>query len=207
MSVFFTSDTHFGHANIIKYANRPELQADDLDQMNQWRSAELKDKRAQQMNARLIAKWNSSVKPLDVVYHLGDFCCYGNDRGVAGMKTKAQEWVAQLNGTIVFILGNHDRNNSLERGLDGALMCAGNRRLWLVHNPAHVDAEVAELMAIDAVLCGHVHTAWHVHDMQTRKGRTIPVVNVGVDVNKYAPISETLGLISKWENERTRNGH
>jgi calcineurin-like phosphoesterase family protein len=81
MRTFFTSDTHFGHANIIKYCNRP------------YKSVE-------QMNEDLILRWNSVVQPGDRVYHLGDFCM--------GRRNQPKIWVPRLNGHIHFIRGNHD---------------------------------------------------------------------------------------------------
>lgn len=55
---FFTSDTHFNHANIIRFCNRP-----------------FKD--VEQMNETLIANWNRVVGTNDIVFHLGDFCLGG----------------------------------------------------------------------------------------------------------------------------------
>jgi len=52
---WFTSDTHFGHFNIIEYCNRPFKTVDE-------------------MNSKLIRFWNERVKPDDIVYFLGDFC-------------------------------------------------------------------------------------------------------------------------------------
>ena len=51
---FFTSDTHFNHANIIKFCNRP-----------------FKD--VEQMNETLIANWNRTVGIDDTVFHLDDY--------------------------------------------------------------------------------------------------------------------------------------
>ena len=56
--IFWTSDSHYFHNNILKYCNRP------------FGSVEA-------MNEALVANWNSVVKPDDHVYHLGDFC-FGN---------------------------------------------------------------------------------------------------------------------------------
>ena len=54
MTIWFTSDTHFDHKNIIKYCNRPFK---DIDEMN----------------AELERRWNAVVAPGDRVFHLGDF--------------------------------------------------------------------------------------------------------------------------------------
>jgi len=76
------SDTHFGHANIIKYADRP------------FRSVE-------EMDNALIKNWNSVVGKQDQVLFLGDFSFAGCD--------KTLEYRNALNGDILFLLGNHDR--------------------------------------------------------------------------------------------------
>ena len=83
MKIFFTSDTHFGHANIIKYCDRPFIDAND-------------------MNEQLIANWNNVVSPDDVVYHLGDFA-FGNEKSVNAI-------MHRLNfAHMHFIKGNHDK--------------------------------------------------------------------------------------------------
>ena len=56
---FFTSDTHFYHANIINFCGRP------------FKNVEV-------MNETLIANWNSVVGADDIVFHLGDFCLGGS---------------------------------------------------------------------------------------------------------------------------------
>lgn len=81
---FFTSDTHFNHANIIRFCNRP-----------------FKD--VNQMNEVLIENWNRVISPGDTVFHFGDFCLGGS-----------LEWtnvLDRLNGKIHLILGNHDMKN------------------------------------------------------------------------------------------------
>ena len=75
--VFFTSDTHFNHTNIIRFCDRP------------FGSTE-------EMNEKLIGNWNSVVGPDDIVFHLGDFCLGGS-----------AEWTKvldRLNGKIYLII-------------------------------------------------------------------------------------------------------
>ena len=57
---FFTSDTHFNHANVVQYDNRPFADEDE-------------------MTHELIQRWNGVVHPGDIVYHLGDFSLSGWD--------------------------------------------------------------------------------------------------------------------------------
>lgn len=85
--IWLISDTHFGHANIIRYCNRPFQSADEMD-------------------AVMIGNWNRLVKPQDHVYHLGDFCF-----GSATLHRVA----AQLPGHLRLILGNHDNQAPIEQ--------------------------------------------------------------------------------------------
>lgn len=84
MNTFFTSDTHFGHANIIKYVNRPFASVQDMDEA-------------------MIANWNRVVDQDDLVYHLGDFAM-----GVPDKSKFAANIRRRLNGRIRLIMGNHD---------------------------------------------------------------------------------------------------
>lgn len=83
MTIYYTSDNHFFHANVIKYSKRP-----------------FKD--VEEMNYQMIKRWNETVKPQDTIYHLGDF----------GFSKPEQNnrIAAQLNGQKFMILGNHDKS-------------------------------------------------------------------------------------------------
>ena len=79
--IFFTSDHHFGHANIIKYSNRPFAHVDE-------------------MNEQLIANWNSTVPKGARVYHCGDIAL-----------CDVRDWEnirRRLNGQIYLLNGNHE---------------------------------------------------------------------------------------------------
>ena len=83
-NVWFTADSHFSHANIIKYCNRPYSDAAS-------------------MNKDMVKRWNACVKKDDIVWHLGDFCL--------GNKKEIEKIFKQLHGNIRIVLGNHDRHN------------------------------------------------------------------------------------------------
>ena len=82
MNIWFTSDHHFGHKNIIKYSNRPFNSIEEMDET-------------------LVNNWNQLVKKTDFVYHLGDFS-FGD----------FEEYEKKLNGNIIFIKGSHDKYNT-----------------------------------------------------------------------------------------------
>ena len=60
--IFFTSDTHFGHENIIKYCKRPFKDVKEHD-------------------AELIRRWNEKVPEDGIVFHLGDVA-FGNHQTI-----------------------------------------------------------------------------------------------------------------------------
>lgn len=76
-----TSDTHFGHANIVKYCNRPE----DHEEL-------------------MIKNWNQMVKPTDTILHLGDVFM-----GKDSFEKFKDNIAPRLNGNKYLILGNHDK--------------------------------------------------------------------------------------------------
>ena len=59
--IWFTSDTHFGHKNILKFCKRP------------WDTVE-------EMVEGLIQNWNRVVGKDDLIFHLGDFAFATNGR-------------------------------------------------------------------------------------------------------------------------------
>lgn len=96
MKIFFTSDLHFGHENVLKFDNRPFQTVEEMDE-------------------ELIRRWNNKVGKGDLVYVLGDMI----------WKTETNEAAAlikKLNGQIILIKGNHDRflhNATAKKALAG----------------------------------------------------------------------------------------
>lgn len=83
---WFTADTHFGHANILRFCERP------------WPSIEEHD-------LGLIELWNSAVAPGDTVFHLGDFAYKMHPREMLKVFNS-------LNGIKHLIRGNHDSSTT-----------------------------------------------------------------------------------------------
>jgi calcineurin-like phosphoesterase family protein len=188
MNVWFTSDLHLGHANIAKYCRRPWFKPDMVDGDGNWVSEEIRDACATNMNAALIQKWNERVKTGDTVFHIGDFCTYGAANGVPGVKRHATEWEEILNGQIIHIRGNHDANNTVKKhALESAMIRFGGKNVFMMHRPPwDPDSHVEVPGNTGIILCGHVHEKWSADQYME-----VPVINVGVDVRNFYPMSKT----------------
>ena len=155
------------------------------------------------MNETIIRNHNNRVDLDDVVYHIGDFCFRNSSGGKEGEGTnnKAKDYYKQLNGQIIFIKGNHDRNNSLKTITERLVIGYGNHRINLVHNP-----EMANFnYKINFV--GHVHEKWKFKRLTLEDGRTTDCINVGVDVNKFMPVTfeELYSGYRKWIKNEFKN--
>jgi calcineurin-like phosphoesterase family protein len=169
---WFTSDTHFGHANILKYCKRP------------WLSVE-------EMNEQLISNWNSVVEPGDLVWHLGDFAM-GDRKQIPFIRSR-------LNGRIHLVQGNHDYSKSLgcfDEIHRTVVIDVDGLKLELAHNPRHLTGAAA------IGFCGHIHELWSYRargsavEEYAASDHYDPefvapcdVFNVGVDVRGYHPMS------------------
>lgn len=162
--IFFISDTHFYHDNIIKYCNRP------------FRNVE-------EMNKTIIENWNSVVKPTDVVYHLGDFTTADY---IPNIKFKdryivtARSLLSKLNGKKILIRGNHDLSKTvcLECGWDRVETEANERGMVLSHKPK----KYINLVNIH----GHIHNQKPFCYLD-ENGKVR--FNVSVDVTSFKPVS------------------
>lgn len=82
---FFISDTHFGHANILKFKRN------DDTPLRPFSTIEEHDE-------FMVESWNKIVRPVDSIYHLGDVVI--NRRCLPILK--------RLNGKKRLVRGNHD---------------------------------------------------------------------------------------------------
>ena len=108
-SVYLIGDTHFDHANIIRYCNRPFPNI-------------------QEMNETIVRNWNETVKDRDTVYFLGDWT-FGR-----GHKP-AKYWVRKLKGHIISIRGAHDWREKDIRFEDFKELPYHGYSFLLIHDP------------------------------------------------------------------------
>ena len=129
---------------------------------------------AKEMDRVLINNYNSIVTDKDIVFIVGDLTMAGNSH-----KDYIRNLLSDLNGQKHLILGNHDQLKPfdyIELGITTvhtALLMPN--QLALVHDPA-----VAEVDKTKTWLCGHIHTLFKMHNY---------IINVGVDVWNYHPVS------------------
>lgn len=175
VNIWFTSDLHFGHRNILKFCARP------------WKSIE-------EMNEGLIKNWNSVVGKDDIIFNLGDFA-FAPDR-------KWKEILKRLNGHHYLILGNHDITRwpgdkimELFEGVSHQMILKiDGRTVYLNHYP-YLCFGGAWRKPENAVyqLFGHVHSGPNCGGTDTnRLVNLFPYqYDVGVDNNDYFPIAWT----------------
>jgi calcineurin-like phosphoesterase family protein len=192
MKRFFTSDTHFGHANIIMYSNRPQLQAGDTyfdiaKKRESWVSKSISFKRAAEMDEALIANWNSKITNEDEVYHLGDFLFGRTDRLIVVLR--------RLNfKKLYFIWGNHDSTMKDFKSILSLYPDLKDRIVFL--------GGLAEITVDgqDIILChyalrvwnGSHHGSWHLYGHSHGSLPDDPhslSFDVGVDCHKLMPLS------------------
>lgn len=161
---FWTSDLHFQHTNVIKYANRPFKTIERMDQV-------------------LIHNINQRATVQDTLVSLGDFMFYGKDRGVVNTKNKPSFYINQINPQVFNIKGNHDRNNKVDSIADIIITQVGPFQVSASHRPSMENPT----NKLPIHLCGHVHQLWKSY---YDKENHILNINVGVDVWNYNPVTD-----------------
>lgn len=165
--IYVCSDTHFNHANILKYepTSRPF-------------------ETVEEMNNTIIKNWNSVVTEEDTVYVCGDM--------FMGPLDKINEILDQLNGKIILVRGNHDTKNRLEYFKEYGIevkdidyISYKGRFFILCHFPI-ASEEFINMVRKDnsevVVLYGHVHS-------NAPTGYVNGTYHVGMDTNNLTPIS------------------
>jgi len=190
MNTWITADTHYLHANVIMYCNRPWQQPSDfyIDAAGRqrWVSYDIAHKRELEMTDALIDNHNARVKKNDLVYHVGDFMFGRTDAEFDAV-------FKRLNGTIVLIKGNHDK------------LASRNRHKFFNYHHSGLHETTIEGQSV--VLCHYAmktwnrahHGSWHLYG---HSHGTLPEdpnslsFDIGVDCHDYMPLS--------WEQIKTK---
>ena len=102
---YFTSDLHIGHDKDFIWKSRGFNSIEEHD-------------------TQILKNWNNTVNYDDTVYILGDLCMSGNEK----------EWnriYENLNGEKIFIIGNHDTSNKIDKYIfDYDMECQGFATLY-----------------------------------------------------------------------------
>lgn len=160
--IYFTSDQHWGHANIIKLCDRPFVSQHAMDDY-------------------MIQAWNDTVSDDDTVYHLGDF-------GFKASVSYLEGIMMRLNGKIILIRGNHDKNT----------LKANNRnpRFVSVHDRLEIDVDGKHIVLDHYPMLewpGSNRGAWqlfgHTHGNIAISRLSPRQAEVGVDLWDFTPIT------------------
>lgn len=184
--IWFWSDPHFYHRNVIKLCDRPFQNLDD-------------------MHKALIKNYNNCVGEDDICIWVGD-CFFASGK-------RARDIMSQLNGKKIIVLGNHDRGyqSMMNIGFDWACyemwLPVAHTAVQIKHYPMRpswwqimkfklfqkYNMRYLERRPVDR---GQFLIHGHTHQKDTFRGRQI---HVGVDSNNFRPIS--LGQIEKYIRE------
>lgn len=179
MGLFFTSDWHIGHKNILTFCERP-----------------FKD--VEEMQECFIDNYNSVVTNKDEVWFLGDLVLKATNEQIKSYKL--------LNGKKHVIWGNHDKKYRrllepyFESAQDYKELKYEKTRLILMHFPIY---------SWNGMRRGSIHLHGHSHgtlnDLNREMLETgLKRLDVGVDVHNYYPIefSEVLNKITYDANSK-----
>lgn len=180
--IFFSSDQHFGHRNVLRFCGRPYRDEKEMGQA-------------------LIDNWNSVVTNDDIVVSMGDFFWFNDSHSI-------KKCIDKLNGKEIYlVLGNHDKRESFRRVTDERfhivdgithifLRCDDTERWYqktfeivCSHYPlmtwSHRDRGAINLF-------GHIHSGWlrgcddYDQNLPLWRGQQL---DVGVDNQNFTPVS------------------
>ena len=134
-NIFVVSDTHFGHANILKFTDNTS----GLRIRPQFSTVE-------EMDEFMVERWNSVVNDGDIVYHLGDVYFEHGHRVLPRLKGRKR-----------LILGNHDNGKAsyIQANFQKVLMW----RMFPEFNCVltHVPIHESGMTKVQYNLHGHIH--------------------------------------------------
>lgn len=174
MKIWFTSDLHFNHRNLLKLGlGRPFSSIEEHDET-------------------IINNWNKVVAKNDLVYILGDI-------SLGCPREKLIEYFKRLNGAKHLIMGNHDRRRELAELLKLNLLQSirdyyelkyktpegRDYKFVLSHYPI-LEFNNAHRINWCIHLYGHIHNATNYDKIYKKLG--FIAFHIGLDTNHYTPV-------------------
>lgn len=179
-NVWFTADTHFGHANIIKYCERPFLNDEEQRRVKDeargnWRVCA---ETIRNHDESLMDAINSAVHPTDTLWIIGDFCWGDYDQA-----SRYRQWIKCKDVRLVW--GNHDHRSIqplFQKTIEQGMISVDRQKIWLNHYP---------MRSWDKAFHGSWHLYGHVHgrlDKEDAEQNYRLTKDAGVDACEYRPI-------------------
>lgn len=165
--IWFISDTHFNHANILNFTRidgsplRPEFS--NVDEMNET----------------MIQNWNKVVKPYDKIYHLGDVG-FGNENALGKI-------LDRLMGKKRMLFGNHDKFDTkfyFKHFEKLHVEFRPARDHIFTHRPIHLNSDPFEKIKVNV----HGHTHSNNVKVGTSQVDDKRYINISCEYTNYAPI-------------------
>ena len=164
--IYYTSDLHLGHANVIHHCSRPFADVDEMGRV-------------------LIDNWNRVVNHSDTVYIVGDF--------VFRAEQSAEEYLSVLKGKKHLIIGNHDKHwmkktdlNKWFESVTPMLFITDNGKpVTLCHYPMMTWPDISKG---GYMVYGHIHNNTDADYWQLIAAND-HMLNAGVDINAFAPVT------------------
>ena len=166
--IFFISDTHFSHYNIMKYSDRPFKDTNEMDET-------------------MIKNWNNIVPKDGIVFHLGDFAWKE--------VSKWKDIRSQLNGSIHLIYGNHDER-LLKQIKDLFEEVTNYKEINVIDVDSIYQNGLQNIILFHYPIRSwnrQFHGSWslsgHCHPKEQRADEHEAWMDVGVDANNFTPVT------------------
>lgn len=163
--IYYISDLHFGHRNVIGMDGRPFETIEEMDET-------------------LIRLWNERVTDEDDVYIVGDFAYRNGNTAVW--------YLRQLKGRKHLIIGNHD-GNTLADTKAMAYFSAVEKMLKIEDNGRSVCLCHFPVAQWDGKRRGGYHVHGHLHirrdEVYEFMSRFDRALNAGCMLNGYRPVT------------------
>ena len=162
--IYFTSDLHLGHNNIIKYTNRPFKDYEEMDNI-------------------LIKNWNNVISDKDDVYILGDISMNSPE--------VVDRYLQRMSGRKYLIKGNHDyfaekyKGNQLMWIKDYYELKVNKQNILVLSHYPFSEWNRSYHGSIHLHGHQHNHSDYNLNQRKNNKNR----YDVGVDANDFKPIS------------------